>query len=72
MVNYNIRSLPGKIDDARIIIQNSAADCFLITESWMHDMLPDTEIAVSGYNMCRLDRDLTLPNAKTSGGGGGD
>ena len=59
LVNYNIRSLQGKIDDARIIIQNSEADCFLITESWMHDMLSDTEIVVPGYNMCRLDRDLT-------------
>ena len=54
-VNYNIHTLLGKIDDARIMIGDSKADCFSITESWLIAMNRDTDIMVDRYNTCRLD-----------------
>ena len=63
MINYNIRTLPGKIDDTRILFENSHADCVGLTESWLTTMHKDDTFILEGYNFCRLDRDLTLPGA---------
>lgn len=32
-------------------------DIILITETWLHEVIPDTEIAPPGYSMVRRDRD---------------
>ena len=54
---------------ATTYIEDSNIDCFVVTESWLKESLDDNQVAINNYNISRLDRDLTAPDAKTKGGG---
>ena len=67
IVHINIRSLPKKADQLRLILQNSNIDIFTLSETWLHDKIDTQLIHIPGYDITRLDRKPT-PFKKRGGG----
>ena len=51
-----MRSLLPKIDNLRSICALYSPDIVCIVETWLDDTILDSEIAIQGYHLCRLDR----------------
>ena len=51
-----MRSLLPKIDNLRSICTLYSPDIVCIVETWLDDTILDSEIAIQGYHLCRLDR----------------
>ena len=49
-------SLAPKIDEVSHVVQNANYDLVCITESWLRQHIPDSVIAINGYNIIRRDR----------------
>ena len=49
-------SLAPKIDEVSQVVQNANYDLVCITESWLRQHIPDSVIAINGYNIIRRDR----------------
>ena len=64
MVHINVRSLFNKIDQIRTMF--NGFDVIIISESWLTPAIPDSSIAIPGYNLVRQDR---LHQTKRRGGG---
>ena len=58
VVHQNIRSLPNKIDELRLIISELGSRIHLITlsETWAHQNITDAELEIPGYTLFRRDR----------------
>ena len=58
MIHLNVRSLLGghKFEMIRTQIENSNADLFTISETWLSKAVPDRIIECMNYNVIRLDR----------------
>ena len=67
IVHLNIRSLPRKIDQLRLILTNSNIDIFTLSETWLHKKIDPHLIHIQGYKTVRLDR-ATSPAKKRGGG----
>ena len=55
-IHLNIRSLPPKLDELRIIARNTRAACICITETWLDETVLDSEIQIQNYSIRRKDR----------------
>ncbi len=55
-LHLNIRSLLPKLDFITTLISESAPDVIVITESWLTGKVPDSDVAISGFNLFRADR----------------
>ena len=64
LVHINIRSLPKKIDQLRIMLQNSAMDVLTISETLLKDGLVDKLYDLDGYKMFRYDRKTSVRCSK--------
>lgn len=53
----NARSLINKIDKLEEIIILYSPDIVIITETWLHAQIHDTEISPASYSLIRTDRD---------------
>ncbi|KAK0134739.1 hypothetical protein N1851_029630 [Merluccius polli] len=68
----NVRSLPNKLEELQLLLgknrdfPSSAVLCF--TETWLSGLIPDSELHLAGFQLCRADRDTEL-SGKTKGGG---
>ena len=69
IVHLNIRSLPRKIDQLRLILEGSTIDIMTISETWLHNKIDTQLISIQGYNVHRLDR-VTRSIRDTKRGGG--
>ena len=49
-------SLAPKIDEVSHVVQNANYDLVCIMESWLRQHIPDSVIAINGYNIIRQDR----------------
>ena len=58
LIHLNVRSLLGghKFDMVRNQIENSNADIFSLSETWLTKAVPDRVIECMNYNVVRLDR----------------
>jgi len=56
-LHVNVRSLLPKIEDIRLLAQNSRAACIGISETWLDKTVSDSEINIQNYNIIRRDRD---------------
>ena len=65
VVFWNVRSLYNKIDSISQEIDLLAPDILNISETWLHEQLPDHFVGISNYSLVRCDR--TLP-VKRGGG----
>jgi hypothetical protein len=48
---------PTKIEDIRLLAQNSRAACIGISETWLDKTVSDSEINIQNYNIIRRDGD---------------
>ena len=55
-VHLNIRSLPNKIDELRILARYCRAACLCVTETWLDETIFDSEINIENYTLTRRDR----------------
>ena len=67
-VHLNIRSLPKKIDQLRILLHDSGIDVFTISETWLKESLNSKLFDIEGFNSYRLDRAGNCKNKKRGGG----
>ena len=52
----NIRSLCSKIDELQLFVLSHDFDVFSVNETWLNESVNDSEIAITGYNLIRKDR----------------
>ena len=46
----------NKIDELRLLAQNTHASILGITESWLDESVPDSEISIDNFSLVRKDR----------------
>ena len=58
-IHQNIRSLSGKVDELRVVINDSKSGIHIIaiTETWLDKKIEDAEVDIPGYKIYRKDRD---------------
>ncbi|XP_071963444.1 uncharacterized protein [Antedon mediterranea] len=64
IAHLNIQSLRNKLDSVKTLLNEHNYDIFCITETWLNSSIENNEIWINGYEICRLDRQLSQ-----SGGG---
>lgn len=68
--HVNIRSLLQKFDEVYATLLNGNLDIVIFTETWLHKNVSDSLIQVDGFNLYRLDRQVTGPSGNCKRGGG--
>ncbi len=68
LAHLNVRSLLPKLDDLKMVIQNSKLNFLMISESWLSDKITDAEVEIPHFLIHRQDRD---PLGRARGRGGG-
>ena len=56
IIHFNCRSLLHHIDELRLIFTGNHPLLIAISESWLNDTVVNSEVAISGYQIFRLDR----------------
>ena len=56
MVSLNIVTLPGKIDELRLFMQNRPIDIMALNETRLGPSIPDVDMEIDGYDLVRNDR----------------
>ena len=56
----NAMSLSPKIDEVSHVVQNANFDLVCISETWLQQHIPDSAVAINGYNLIRRDRQETI------------
>ncbi len=54
---FNARSHLPKLDELRVLAEDSNPDVICITESWLSGEICDNELSIVGYFLYRRDRD---------------
>ena len=54
--HLNIRSLPGKINSLRVLMDDSNIQVFTVSETWLGEAIPDQQVQLKGYQLFRQDR----------------
>ena len=62
LMHLNINSLQNKVEEVGLLIKETKAQVFFLTETKIDSTYPDSQFALSGYNIFRNDR-------KKGGGG---
>ncbi len=65
--SQNIRSVTRKIDDIKLLLNQSKVDVLFLNETWLNHSIGDPELFVEGYTAHRFDRDAG--SGKRGGGG---
>ena len=68
LLHLNVRSLTKKIDQLRILFENSKLDLFTLSETWLNDSVNSQSVGIKGYVLYRHDRDLHAVAKKRGGG----
>ena len=69
--HLNTRSLWGKFETFKILLEDSNLACCMLSETWLNKQLPNNLLHVPGYFLYRSDRNFTNVNSlniKTGGG----
>ena len=56
IIHVNIRSLIQKLDYVNSLILQSDPDILVLSESWLKKSIADSDVALLGYNLFRVDR----------------
>ena len=70
MMFWNLRSLYNKFDTIKEEIGKLALDILNISETWLHNQMPDHFVNISNYSLVRNDRSLILHDGTIKRGGG--
>lgn len=55
--HINAQSLRKKIDEFRLIFENSCVDLICVSETWFDSEITDLSVSLNGYNLRRVDRE---------------
>ena len=66
----NARSIISNMTVIQPIIEESNIDICTISESWLHELVPDKFVEIPGYKFIRQDRNRILDGEKKKRGGG--
>ena len=55
-IHINVRSLLPKLHEVTLLATNTKATCICVTETWLDDSVPDSEIQIDNYCILRKDR----------------
>ena len=70
IANLNIRHLKPKIDQMKILLdQSNSIDIFGLCETFLNESIDDSSVQINGYNFERKDRIQTSTNTSCKGGG---
>lgn len=67
LIYLNSRSIMNKLIDIQLLLCNESPDLLLITESWLHGDISNSEITFKGFRL--IDRKDRLDTIKGRGGG---
>lgn len=56
LCHLNVRSLPGHLDETKMLILVNNFDLFAMSETWLNSTWSDPELAIEGYTIHRCDR----------------
>lgn len=56
IVHINAQSLNNKVDEFKIVFENSDVDVICVSETWLVESTPDSIICPNGYKIFRADR----------------
>ena len=68
LVHVNVRSLPKKIDQLRVLLLDSCIDVVTISETWLNASVALPEINIEGFLAYRQDREGGTRVKKKGGG----
>ena len=68
LLHLNVRSLPKKIDQIRIMFHEMNLDVITFSETWLNDAVNSKTVALEDYILYRLDRDFRSVKKKRGGG----
>ena len=63
MLSANVRGIAKKVDEIQQVAELNNVNAICITETWLSPNVPDSSVAIPGYNLFRKDR------LNTTGGG---
>ena len=66
VVHLNVRSIVKKIDQIRILLQDSNVDVFTLSETWLKPFLHTALFEIDGYKLFRLDRGYSSKTKKSN------
>ena len=68
IVHLNIRSIVKKIDQLRVLLQDTSIEVFTLSETWLKPFLHTALFEIEGYKLFRLDRKIRGRSKKRGGG----
>ena len=68
VVHLNIRSIVKKIDQIRLLLQDTPTDILTVSETWLRPHLNTELVEIEGYKIYRLDRTCNGTSKKKRGG----
>ena len=72
VITGNVRSLANKVDELEALIRTQReyreSSIVCLTETWLHEQIPDSNITIPGFQTVRADRDTTATGKKKGGG----
>lgn len=72
VITGNVRSLANKVDELEALIRTQReyreSSIVCLTETWLHEQIPDSNVTIPGFQTVRADRD-TIATGKKKGGG---
>ena len=71
LVHWNVRSLPKKIDQIRVMLAETSLDIVTLSETWLKPDLKANTTELAGSKAFRLHREVKNKRSKTSKKGGG-
>ena len=54
--HINTQSILPKIDSVRLLMKDKPFDIFSTSETWLNLSISDSEVAITGYSIVRMDR----------------
>ena len=68
IAHLNVRSLPKKVDQIRLLMSQSEIDILTLSETWLKSHLHQNLVALDNYSSHRLDRSNSGRKKKRGGG----
>ncbi|TWW56101.1 hypothetical protein D4764_08G0000880 [Takifugu flavidus] len=72
VITGNVRSLANKMDELEALTRTQReyreASIMCFTETWLHGLIPDSNVTIAGFTTVRADRDTTAAGKKKGGG----
>ena len=59
ILSTNVRALTNKVDEIQQIVELNSVSAICITETWLSPNVPDSCVAIPGYNLFCKDRITT-------------